>query len=63
MSCIGTERVDAGLEVKDEAVALGASREERTGERGMGLGGGRRAEYGVRALEGDLEEAVTEGGR
>ena len=29
----------------------------------MGLEGVRRAEYGVRGMEGDLEEAATEGGR
>jgi len=37
------------------------SREERTGERGMGVEGVIRAEYGVRGMEGDLGEAATEG--
>ena len=63
MSCIGAERVEAGLEVKEEALTLGMSREERTGEYGMGLDGGSRAACCVRRLEEGLREAVTEGGR
>ena len=63
MSCTGDECIEEGLECWEETPTLGVSREERTGERGMGLEGGRRAEYEVRGMEGDLREAATEGGR
>ena len=53
--------METGLEYWKETLALGVSRDERTGERGRGLGGGMRAEYGVRGMEGDFGEAATEG--
>lgn len=53
--------METGLECWNETLALGVSRAERTGERGMGLEGEIREEYGVRGMEGDLGEAATEG--